>query len=77
MSSTDDPKHWYDRAAMMRTIADMMSDPETRAIMFRLAGDYDKLGDRAAGAGEPQNSITEPSAKTGPAGRSGAWRGHK
>jgi hypothetical protein len=43
-----DPKHWYARAAEMRTLADEIRDVEARAMMFRLANDYDKLGDRAA-----------------------------
>jgi hypothetical protein len=44
----DDPKHWYDRAAEMRVIADEMEHGETQEVMRRLANDYDKLGDRAA-----------------------------
>jgi hypothetical protein len=47
-NSIDDPKHWYDRAAEMRVIADEMERGETQEIMRRLADDYDKLGDRAA-----------------------------
>jgi hypothetical protein len=46
--SVDDPKHWYDRAAEMRVLADDMKNDETQAMMLRLADDYDKLGDRAA-----------------------------
>jgi hypothetical protein len=43
-----DPKHWRDRAAEMRALADTMKDSETMGIMCRLADDYDKLADRAA-----------------------------
>jgi hypothetical protein len=49
MKSINDPKHWRDRAAEMRALADTMNDAETIAIMKRLADDYDKLADRAAG----------------------------
>jgi hypothetical protein len=43
----NDPKHWRDRAAEMRALAETMQDAETIAIMNRLADDYDKLADRA------------------------------
>lgn len=46
--SINDPRHWTDRAAEMRAIAaKMMDNPETMAIMLRLADDYDHLADRA------------------------------
>jgi hypothetical protein len=43
----NDPRRWRDRAAEMRALANTMKDPETIAIMNRLADDYDKLADRA------------------------------
>ncbi len=45
--NVNDPKHWLDRAAEMRALSDTMQDAETKAIMLRLADDYDKLADRA------------------------------
>jgi DNA-binding ferritin-like protein len=39
----NDPKHWHDRAAEMRALAETMKE-----IMHRLADHFDKLADRAA-----------------------------
>ena len=47
-SNIHDPKHWRDRAAEMRALAETMKDAETIAIMNRRADDHDKLADRAA-----------------------------
>jgi hypothetical protein len=41
-----DPKHWRDRAALMRALSETTVDAEAKAIMLRLAADYDKLADR-------------------------------
>jgi hypothetical protein len=46
-ASYNDSKHWRDRAAEMRALADAMKEADTAAIMLRLANDYDKLADRA------------------------------
>jgi hypothetical protein len=48
MEDKANPKHWYDRAAEMRVLADLMVGVETRATMLRLADEYDMLGDLAA-----------------------------
>jgi hypothetical protein len=41
--SQKEPKHWRNRAAEMRMLAEEMDDAETKAAMLKLAGEYEKL----------------------------------
>jgi hypothetical protein len=40
---TWDPEHWRFRAEEARTVADQMTHEESRAIIRRIANDYDHL----------------------------------
>jgi hypothetical protein len=42
----DDAEHWWSRAEETRTIAEIMTDPEARRIMFDIAEGYDRLAER-------------------------------
>jgi len=43
----NDSRHWRNRAAKMRALADWTNDVDAAAMMLRLADDYDLLADRA------------------------------
>jgi hypothetical protein len=43
----NDPKHWRDRAEEARTIADDITDPDSKRKMLRIAEDYEELERRA------------------------------
>jgi hypothetical protein len=43
----DDPEHWRSRAEEARSIAEQLSDPESKPTMFRIAADYDRLAEHA------------------------------
>lgn len=59
----NDAKHWRDRAAEMRALAEGMSNAQAARLMFNLANDYDKLAERAeerAKSGDPFPSKPSP-----------------
>jgi len=43
----DDPEHWRDRADEIRSLAEQMSDAQTRRMLGGVADDYEKLAKRA------------------------------
>ena len=43
----NDAAHWRDRAAETRVLSEVMTNPETKSTMLKLANDYDVLADRA------------------------------
>src|SRR5262249_27151800 len=43
----NDPKHWRDRAEEARTVADQITDSDSKRKMLRIADDYEELARRA------------------------------
>jgi len=46
-SILDDPEHWRERAEEARTLADQLSDPESKRTMLRIANDYERMAEHA------------------------------
>ena len=45
--TAEDLAHWYDRAAVMRLLAQSTNDVEAGELMLKLASKFDRLGDRS------------------------------
>ena len=54
----DDAEHWLSRAEETRTIAEIMTDPEVRRIMFDIAEGYDRLAERVVERTGRRESVT-------------------
>ncbi len=46
-SILDKPEHWQERAEEARSIAEQMSDPDSKRMMLRIAEDYERLAAHA------------------------------
>jgi len=46
-SVLDDPEHWRARAEEARSVAEQLSDPESKRTMLRIADDYERLAEHA------------------------------
>jgi hypothetical protein len=57
-SSINDPKHWRDRAAEMRAIAEWIKNPETMAIMGKRPFCRTTMRNVDSGKGSPQSQST-------------------
>jgi hypothetical protein len=57
-SFINDPGHWRQRAEEARTIADSLTDLQSKEAMRRIAKDYEHLAERAEqrAKGSPQAS---------------------
>lgn len=47
LNATNDLEHWRKRAEEARAIAVQMTSPHTKAVMLKIAQDYEKLAKRA------------------------------
>jgi hypothetical protein len=43
----DEPEHWRERAKEARNVAEQLTDPTVRAMMSRIAEDYERLAEHA------------------------------
>jgi hypothetical protein len=43
----DEPEHWRERAKEARNVVEQLTDPTVRAMMSRIAEDYERLAEHA------------------------------
>jgi hypothetical protein len=60
--STNDPGHWQKRAEELRAIAEEMISEDAKAMVLRIAGNYDGVARRLLGIEpEPSKPTFDPS----------------
>ena len=59
LSLLDDPEHWRGRAEEARTLADQLSDTESKRTILRIADDYERLAEHAKRRAEKQRPVDE------------------
>jgi len=59
LSILDNAEHWLTRAEEARSIADKLSDPESKRTILRIADDYDRLAEHAQRRAEKQSRVAE------------------
>ena len=47
MPRNSDSAYWHDHAEEVRELAEMMSDPAARMVLYELAARWDELADKA------------------------------
>jgi hypothetical protein len=47
LSALEEPDHWLKRATEVRLLADAMADVQSKAVMLKIAENYEKLALRA------------------------------
>jgi hypothetical protein len=57
-SFINDPAHWRRRAEETRTIAEQMSDLQSKDAMLRIAKDYERLAERVEQRGKGSGRAT-------------------
>jgi len=55
----DDPEHWRSRAEEARSVAEQLSDPESKQTMLRIAADYERLAEHAKQRAQKQSRVAE------------------
>jgi hypothetical protein len=61
LSTLDDPEHWRGRAEEARTVAEQLSDAESKRTILRIANDYERMAEHEniRGSGGPPAPLSD------------------